>query len=108
VDIARGEVWWYEHPETGRRPHLILTRNTAISVLNQVLGVPTTRTRRGIPTEVALDESDGMPQPCVLTVDNVGLVRTALLIERIATLGPDRMDEVCRALAYATGCRPRS
>lgn len=102
--VARGEVWWYEHPGRDRRPHLVLTRDGAVAVLNQVLAVPATRTVRHIPTEVALDESDGMPVPCVLSLDNTTLIRPALCTERITRLGPARLQEVCRALAIATAC----
>ncbi|MEX2621627.1 MAG: type II toxin-antitoxin system PemK/MazF family toxin [Egibacteraceae bacterium] len=102
--VAHGEVWWYEHPDRNPRPHLILTRDAAITVLHQLLAVPATRTVRGIPTEVPLDESDGMPAPCALTLDNATLVRTAFLTRRITDLGPERMREVCHALAVATAC----
>ncbi|MCC5953179.1 MAG: type II toxin-antitoxin system PemK/MazF family toxin [Acidimicrobiia bacterium] len=102
--VARGEIWWYEHPEAGRRPWLVLTRTEAIPVLNQVLAAPATRTRRHIPTEVAVDETDGMPVPCVLSLDNVAPIRTALCTERITGLSEDRMVEVCDALAHAVRC----
>lgn len=102
--VARGEVWWYEDPRTGRRPFLVMTRDEAIPVLNQVLAVPATRTVRGIPTEVELADTDGMPTRCALALDNVTLVRTSLLTERITRLAPDRMRSVCDALAVATGC----
>jgi hypothetical protein len=29
----------------------------------------------------------------------------AFFVDRICSLGPGRMDQVCRALAVATGCR---
>jgi len=45
--VNRGEVW-YELPDAGRRPGLILTRQAAIPVLNAVLVAPATRTIRGI------------------------------------------------------------
>lgn len=102
--VARGEVWWYEDPRAGRRPFLILTRDEAIPVLNQVLAVPATRIVRGIPTEVPLDVSDGMPTDCVLSLDNVTLVRVALCTDRIARLHGERMQEVCEALRIATAC----
>ena len=102
--VSRGEVWWYEHPRTGRRPFLILTRDEAIPVLTQILGVPATRTIRGIPSEVELDEGDGMPAVCCLTLDNVTPIRASLCSERITTLGTDRMREVCAALSAATAC----
>lgn len=52
--VARGEVWWYEDPRAGGGPFLVLTRDEAIPVLNQILAVPATRTIRRIPTEVRL------------------------------------------------------
>ncbi|MGH8900850.1 MAG: type II toxin-antitoxin system PemK/MazF family toxin [Egibacteraceae bacterium] len=102
--MKRGEVWWYEDPRTGRRPFLILTRDEAIPLLNQVLAVPATRTIRGIPTEVALDGADGMSVRCVLTLDNLALVRVSFCTQRITRLDPDRMREVCEALRQATAC----
>ncbi len=73
-------------------------------MLNQILAVPATRTVRGIPTEVAVDESDGMPLECVLSLDNLTLIRTSLLTDRITTLDSLRMGEVCAALRAATDC----
>lgn len=103
--VSRGDVWWYEHPVGGRRPFLVLTRDEALPVLSRVLGVPTTRTVRGIPTEVYLDQSDGMPAECALALDNVQLIRASLCTQKIAHLSAERMAMVCSALAAATGCR---
>jgi len=102
--VNRGEVWWLDHPEGGRRPACILTRQAAIPVLNAVLVVPATRTVRGIPTEVAVGPDDGMPTECVLAFDNVGVVPKALLSERIARLGPAKLAELCDALDVTSGC----
>lgn len=102
--MRRGEVWWVEHPVAGRRPHLVLTRDAAIEHLTRVLGVPATRTVRGIPSEIALGPEDGLPDRCVLSFDNIRVLRKSYFVDRICTLGPERMDSVCRALAVATGC----
>ena len=102
--VNRGEVWWVEDPDAGRRPHLVLTRQTAIPVLNAYIAVPATRTIRGIPTEVRMGTEEGMPADCVLSCDNVALVPHAFFTERITRLGADRLSEVCSALAVATGC----
>jgi mRNA interferase MazF len=102
--VARGEVWWYEDPGAGRRPFLILTRDAALPVLHQILATPATTTVRGIPTEVELDASDGMPATCVLSLDNLSLIRRALCTERITALSSERMEAVCTALRIATGC----
>lgn len=102
--MNRGEVWWAVHPEAGRRPFLVLTRETAVPVLNRVIAVPATRTARDIPTEVSLGPEDGMPAACVLTLDNIASIRKAHFTEPITRLGPERMEQVCAALAIATGC----
>lgn len=102
--VARGEVWWHEAPDESRRPYLVLTRDEGIAVLHSVLAVPATRTARGIPTEVALDATDRMPADCVVTLDNVTVVRKRHLTTYITTLSPTRMAEVCAALSFAVAC----
>ena len=82
----------------------MLTRTEAVPVLNQVLAAPATRTRRDIPTEVAIDETDGMPVSCVLSLDNLAPIRTALCTDRITSLSEDRMVAVCDALRHAVRC----
>jgi mRNA interferase MazF len=102
--VARSEIWWVEHPEAGRRPFLVLTRQAAVPVLNALLAVPATRTIRQIPTEVVLDADDGMPDECALSLDQLTLVPKELFHTRITRLSVERMREVCRALALASGC----
>ena len=102
--VARGEVWWSEDPDLGRRPVLVLARDSALPVLRRPLVAPLTTRIRSIPTEVALDQDDGLPQPCVVSIDNVQPVSIALLTERISRLGSDRMAAVCEALRFAVDC----
>jgi mRNA interferase MazF len=83
---------------------LVLTRDPVIAHLTTVVVAPATTRVRAIPTEVALDEGDGMPRPCVLSLDNVTTVRRAHLTRPITLLSPDRLDEVCRALRIAIDC----
>ena len=103
--MTRGEVWWVEDPAAGRRPHLILTRDAAVADLHSVIAVPATTTIRSIPTEVVLGPEDGMPAECVLSVDNITLMPKVFFSEPICRLTTERMRQVCRALATATGCR---
>jgi mRNA interferase MazF len=63
-----------------------------------------TSTIRGIPTEVHLEPPDGVPDECVVSLDNLRTVSKSLLSEPITSLSGARMHEVCRALAIATGC----
>ena len=82
----------------------MLTRDAAIPLLHSVLVAPATHTVRGIATEVHLDPSDGVPQECALTLDNLTLISKALLTRQITTLDAMRMEQVCRALRFAVEC----
>ncbi len=106
--MRRGEMWWVDVPGSGRRPYLVLTRDTAIPLLTRLVSVPATRTIRGLPTEVPLGCEDGMPAECVLSLDNVQLLRKARFVTRICRLSATRLSEVCVALNRATGCRPHA
>lgn len=102
--MNRGEVWWVEEPGAARRPGCVLTRQEALPVLGSITVTLATRTIRSIPTEVELGGADGMPETCVLSLDNLQAVPKALLTEKITTLSAARMREVCTALGRATGC----
>ena len=100
----RGQVWWAEMEDVGRRPFLIMTRPAAVGVLRNVLAAPVTRTIRGIPTEMLLGPDDGMPTECVASFDNLRVVPKAHLVDHICTLRPIRMAEACAALRVAVDC----
>ncbi len=100
----RGEVWWGEIEDVGRRPFLVMTRSAAIPVLHNVLAAPVTRTVRGIPTEVSLGLEDGMPAECAVSLDNLRVVPKAYLVDRVCALDPTRMLEACHALRAAVDC----
>ncbi len=102
--VTRGGIYYLEHPEWGRRPVLVLTRDAAIPVLKRVTIASISRTIRGIPTEVVLDPEDGMPVRCAVSLDNLGDAWKAILTEEVTTLNAQRMREVCDALAIAVGC----
>lgn len=101
---SRGEVWWGEIEDLGRRPFLIMTRPAAIPVLRHVVAAPVTRTIRNIPSELKLGTNDGMPTQCAASFDNLRVVSKSLLVERICTLRPDRLAEACQALRTAMSC----
>jgi mRNA interferase MazF len=104
VNPARGEVWWAETLVHGRRPHVVLTRDEAVGRLTEIVVVPLTTTIRGLPNEVGLDESDGMPRSCVTGFDNLSTIAKGQLVERIAALSPAKMDEICRGLNMTVAC----
>lgn len=68
---------------------------------------PLTTTIRRIPTAVALDPAaDGVPQPCVVSLDNIQAIQKARLESLLVRLHPRKMVAVDRAIEFALGLRP--
>ncbi len=86
------------------RPVLVLTRDTALSYLTSVTVAPITSTVRGVPSEVEIDEDDGMKARCVVNLHNAVTVSRQRLGKRVAHLRAPRMSQVCAALRFALGC----
>lgn len=102
--MKRGEVRWYRFKAPDkRRPVVVLTRDSILAHLGEVTVAPVTSSIRDIPTEVILDESDGMPRRCAVNLDHVQTVAKARLSGMITTLAPARMAEVRKALLFALG-----
>lgn len=103
---ARGEAWWCELPEIGRRPVIVLSRDAAIPRLRRALIAPCTTTVRGLPSEVVLEpDTDPIPQRSAVNLDSVESVALATLTDRIGRLAGARMHEICDALSVAVDCR---
>jgi mRNA interferase MazF len=102
--MNRGDVRWYTFKAPDKkRPVLILTRESAIAVLNSVTVAPITSTIRSIPTEVVLTKDDGMPNTCAANFDNLQTVPKSNVGERIARLTASKMQEARTAVAFALG-----
>ena len=103
--IARGEVRLYRFaPPDKERPVVVLTRDSAIAYLANVTVAPITSTIRGVPSEVALGNEDGMKAPCAVNLHNPVTVSKERLGRRVAQLHPRRMSEICSALSFCLGC----
>lgn len=102
----RGEVWWCELADVGRRPVVVLSRDAAIPRLRRALIGPCTTTIRGLASEVILEPGeDPVPLRSAVNLDSVESVSTAVLVERLGRLSDRRMDQVCEALAVAVDCQ---
>ena len=103
--IARGDVRLYQFaPPDKKRRAVVLTRNNAIAYLSTVTVAPITSTIRGVPSEVVLNEEDGMKVPCGVNLHNAVTVSQHRLGKRVAQLSFARMNEICAALRFAVGC----
>ena len=96
------ELWWADLPApVGRRPVLLLSRDSAYRVLRHATVAEITTTVRDIPVEVELGKQEGLDRDCVANLDNIQSVALRRLSERIGKLGPERAWDVERALGYA-------
>ena len=79
--LARGEVRFYRFTRPDKQsPVVVLTRDSAVRYLSTVTVAPITSTIRGVPSEIALSEADGMKTPCVVNLHNVITVSKAHLV----------------------------
>jgi mRNA interferase MazF len=101
----RGELWWCELADIGRRPVVVLSRDVAIPRLRRALVAPCTTTVRGLASEVLLEPGDDpIGRRSAINLDSVESVSIAVLVERLGRLSDDRMGEVCAALEVAVDC----
>lgn len=101
----RGEVWWCEPPEIGRRPVVVLSRDAAIARLRRAVVGPCTTTIRGLASEVILEPGDDpVPRRSAVNLDSLESVSLGSLVERLGRLSDERMRQICSALAVAMHC----
>ena len=91
----RGELWWCEPSEIGRRPVVVLSRDAAIPRLRRAVVAPCTTTIRGLPSEVVLEPGD----------DPISRRSAVNLVSRLGRLSDVRMEQICAAPEIATGCQ---
>ena len=102
---ARGEVWWCELAQVGRRPVVVLSRDAVIPRHRRALVAPCTTTIRGLVSEVVLEPGDDpIPLRSAVNLDSVESVAVTVLVDRLGRLADTRMREICAALAVAVDC----
>ena len=100
--MKRGDIRWYTFkPPDKKRPVLILTRNSVLGYLHEVTIAPITSTVREIPSEVRLDEGDGMGGECAVNADDIQTVPKDRIGRLIAALSSEKLAEVRDAVRFA-------
>ena len=93
--MRRGEVWWANLPKPiGRRPVVLLSRDSAYSVRNAATVAEITTTIRNIPVEVLLETKDGLPKKCVANLDTIITIRKEKIVTKICTLCGEKMNKI--------------
>ncbi|MBV6510456.1 MAG: putative endoribonuclease MazF5 [Acidimicrobiales bacterium] len=102
--VAQAELWLMETPNQKRRPVLIVSRDEAIAVLNNVVVAPVTSTIRDIPTCIPVGPDQGIDHDSVVTFDNLAAVPKTVLTTRLGELGVAGRHQICRALDAVANC----
>lgn len=102
VTPTQGEIWWATLDK--RRPVLVVSRSEATAVLQRIVVAPVTRTVRGIPTEVSLGSEEGLPVECAASFDNLQVILTRELTEKVGRVADGGRPQICAALAALTDC----
>jgi mRNA interferase MazF len=102
--MQRGEVWWAKYSSMqAPRPVVLLSPPGMAKRRRRVTVVPVTSTVRDLPTEVGLDQRDGLRRPCVAATQDVVTVDQGVLLQPIATLSDERVVQIERALHLSLG-----
>lgn len=100
--MQRGEIWWANLGKPpGRYPVVLISRQRAIEVRNQVCVALVTPQVRNISSEVQLENFEGIPNPCVINCDEVRMVYKEELIKCIALLPSEKIVAMDNALRFA-------
>lgn len=102
--VTQGEIWLLEAPNLKARPVLVVTRNEAIPVLDNVVVAPVTSTIRLIATCIPVGVDQGIDHDSVASFDSLSVVPKAMLTRRLGGFGPNGQHLVCSALAALAGC----
>ena len=102
--VAQGELWLLEPSNGKRRPVLVVSRNEAIPVLNNLVVAPVTSTIRLIPTCIAVGRDEGIDHDSVANFDNLASVPKTALTTRLGSLGSEQRHRICEALRALADC----
>lgn len=102
--VAQSELWLMETPNRKRRPVLVVSRDEAIPVLNNIVVAPVTSTLRDIPTCIPVGPEQGIDHDSVATFDNLAAVPKSVLTTRLGQLGVDGRRQICAALDALANC----
>jgi mRNA interferase MazF len=104
-EVNRGEIWMYTFDALDkRRPVVVLSRQVLLDVLQTATVVPITTTLHGSPTEVELGVEDGLKTVSCANLANIQTVLKRHLTRYVGTARREKLIELCRALAIASGC----
>lgn len=101
--IARGDLWDAAIPGVGTHPVVVVTRETAIPLLNTLVCALVTSTFHGHVAEVDVGHDEGLDHDSAVNCDNLFTLPKTVLVHRRGHLGPAKLAHLDRALVIALG-----
>ena len=100
--MKRGQIWWaHLLGPAGRRPVLILSRDSMPPGHGEITVAYLTSTVRNRPVEVLLTRADGVHKTCVVNLDTINTIPKSYLKYLMCTLSSVKIDEVKKAIIEA-------
>lgn len=101
--ISRGEIWDADIPGVGKHPVVVITRDSALSLVTSVVCVPITSSVHGHVAEIEVGREEGLNRVSSANCDNIFTLPKTVLTRRRGRLGPSKSVELDRALMVALG-----
>lgn len=93
-----------ELPTEKPRPAVVVSRDSAIPVLNNIVVAPVTTTLRSIPTCMPVGPSEGLDQDSVALFDELRSVPRYALSHKIGELSDMGREQMCETLLSMADC----
>jgi mRNA interferase MazF len=100
ASVQQGSVYWYQEGEK-KRPVLVLSRDSALPFLHQIMVAPITRKVLEVPSFVKFQANE--LGEVAVNLDAVQVVEKTKVSGFIARLSGEQMLEVRSALSFAFG-----
>ncbi len=102
--MNRGDVWQLDFGgRAGKRPALILTRQSVIPYLNKLTVAEITSSGKGYPTEIAIGQKANLPKESYVQVDNIQTVAKDHFVKYIGALDVRTMRTIGQKIILALG-----
>lgn len=97
-------MWWARLPlPAGRRPVVLLSRDSAYAVRTSITVAEVSTVIRAISSEVLLGKREGLPRRCVVNTDSLVTIPKAWLDTPIGPLPHDKLSALDAALKFSLG-----
>jgi mRNA interferase MazF len=99
--MHRGDVWDADVPGVGQHPVVVVTRDTAVPVLQSVVCAVVSSTVRGHRAELEVNAEEGLDHHSAVNCDNLVSIRKHAMTRRRGHLGPAKLRQLDAALRLA-------